>query len=83
MPLRYIPALIIVIGLIGATIYFYQVESSYIKGMKIASGELVDLGNRSTSSTSINGNETTANTQTIVDFEANNSTYRVEGRAMG
>ncbi len=83
MPLRYIPALIIVIALIGATIYSYQLESSYIKGMKLASGELVALGNKSTSSTSINGNKTTANTQAIVDFEANNSTYKVEGRAMG
>lgn len=83
MPLRYIPALMIVIALIGSTIYSYQIESTYIKGMRLTSAELVALGAKSTSSTSVNGNQTTTNTQAIADFEVNNSVYRVEGRALG
>jgi len=59
MPLRYIPALIIFIALIGATIYAYDAESSFIKGMQISEGELVALGSRSRSSRTINGRGTT------------------------
>lgn len=83
MPLRYIPAVIVLIALIGAVIYSYQIESSYIKGMNTISGELVALGDKSTFTTSINEIEERVNTQAIVDFEVNNSTYTVEGRAMG
>ena len=92
MPLRYIPALIIFIGLLGAGSYSYKVESSYIKGMKTITGELVALGSRSVSSRRINDDEGKvnihnheggSNTQALVDFEFNNTTFRVEGRAMG
>jgi hypothetical protein len=83
MPKRYIPALIIVVALIGLTIYFYQQESTYIKGMEITTGVVAGLGNKSTSTTTINGKMTTVNTQALVDFQFNGSTYRVNGRAMG
>ncbi len=83
MPRRYIPALIIVIALIGSTIYFYNEETSYIKDMTVAEGRVVALGEKSTATTKVNGKSTTTNTQAIVEFEANNTTYRVEGRAMG
>ncbi|MGM0563268.1 MAG: DUF3592 domain-containing protein [Pseudomonadota bacterium] len=83
MPLRYIPALIIVLALAGASIYFYQVESSYVDGMEVASGEVVGLGSGSTSSVTTNRDKTTSNTQAIVDFEVNQSTFTVKGRAMG
>lgn len=83
MPLRYIPALIIVIALICSTIYAYQEESSYIDGMAVTEGVVVDLGSRSTSSVTINGTTTKTNTQAIVDFEVNDAVFRVEGRAAG
>lgn len=83
MPARYIPALIIVAILLGCVIYAYQFESSYIKGMKQTSGMVAKLGSRSTSTITINGETTTSNTQALVDFQVNNTTYRVEGRAMG
>lgn len=83
MPFRYIPALIIVLALAGASIYFYQIESSYVDGMQVASGEVVGLGSSSTSSVTTNREKTTSNTQAIVDFEVNQSTFRTEGRALG
>lgn len=83
MPARYIPALIIVIALIGSTIYFYNKESAYISGMSIAPGEVVALGSKSTSTVSVNGNKSTTNTQAIVEFTASGATYKSEGRAFG
>lgn len=83
MPARYIPALIIVIALLGAAIYSYKVESSYISEMSITPGVVIGLGSKSTSSTTINGKKTSTNTQALVDFKVANATYRAEGRAMG
>lgn len=83
MPKRYIPALIIFMALIGSTIYFYQQESTYIRGMKTAQGVVVKLGSRSTSVVTDNKKTTKTNTQALVDFKVDGSTYRAEGRAMG
>lgn len=83
MPARYIPALVFLIALTAATIYFYNDESSFIEGMSVAQGEVVALGSRSTSSSSINGRSSSSNTQALVDFEVNGKLYRVDGRAMG
>jgi len=82
MPKRYIPALVIFVALIWSTIYFYKQESSYIVGMTKGKGVVVLLGDKSTSSISFIGRTTTTNTQAIVDFEANNLTYRIEGRGL-
>ena len=83
MSRRYIPALIIVLVLIGATIYLYDKESTYISGMSIATGKVVALGSKSTSSMSIPGKTTTRNTQAIVAFTVSGTSYRSEGRAFG
>lgn len=83
MPKRYIPALIIFIALLGAAIYSYQIESSYINAMEIAAGEVVSLGSKSTVTTSINGNAKKTNTQAIVNFTVNDKTYTAKGRSMG
>jgi len=83
MPKRYIPALIIFVALIAATFYFYQQESTYIKGMSMATGAVVGLGNKSTATTTINHHKTTTKTQALVDFQYNGVTYRTAGRAMG
>lgn len=92
MPIRYIPAVIIFLALIAATIYFYQQESTFIKGMNVTRGVVVGLGSKSTFTTSTNvnarhgtsdQNQTTVNTQAIVDFQVDGSKHRVRGRAMG
>ncbi len=83
MPLRYIPALVIIIGLTVATVYFYNEESSYISGMEITSGRVVALGGKSKSTITFIGSKSSANTQALVDFTVDGSTYRSEGRAMG
>jgi hypothetical protein len=83
MTARYIPGLIIFIALIIGGAYSYHVESSYINGMTITSGEVVAFGNRSISTRTSNDIEKTVDTQAIVYFKVNNETYRVEGRAMG
>ena len=83
MPLRYIPALIIVIALLCSTVYFYTEETAYINGMAVTEGTVVALGSKSTSSTTTNGKPTQTNTQAIVEFDSDGTTVRVEGRAMG
>ncbi|WP_347332991.1 hypothetical protein [Marinimicrobium locisalis] len=52
MPRRYIPFVIIVTILIVGGGYFYHVESSYIEGMKEASGQVVDFEMREGSTVS-------------------------------
>lgn len=97
MPRRYIPALILVLGLAISTIYLFNKETAYIKGMAVASGKVVALGNKSTSTVSfssgvvlgknntsvVSTNSHTTNTQALVDFSVSGSTYRSEGRGFG
>lgn len=83
MPARYIPASIIAILSLVATIFFYLSESDFIRDMKITSGKVIKLGNKSTSTISINGKKTTTNTQAIVEIVVGNGTYVSEGRSFG
>jgi len=80
---RYIPALIIFIGLIIATAYFYSKESSFISDMKLTTGIVTGLGGKSSSSITMNGKKESNNTQALVKFSVAASSYRVEGRALG
>lgn len=83
LPLRYIPALVIIIGLICCTAYFYLTESAFINDMEITSGKVVELGNRSTSAITVNGKTSQVNTQAIAEFLLDGKTYRVAGRGFG
>jgi len=80
---RYIPAVVIFVALIMATIYFYSEESSYISGMKLSTGIVTELGSNSSSSVTINGKKKSSNTQALVKFTIGSSKYIVEGRALG
>ncbi|HED36727.1 MAG TPA: hypothetical protein ENI76_00540, partial [Ignavibacteria bacterium] len=80
---RYIPALIIFIASIIATVYFYTEESSFIKGMNLTTGVVARLGNKSSSSFTSNDIKESSNSQALVDFTVGTSKYRAEGRALG
>ena len=83
MALRYIPAVVIFIALIMATLYFYSEESSYISAMKLSTGIVTELGSNSSSSVTINGKKKSSNTQALVKFTIGSSKYTAEGRALG
>lgn len=80
---RYIPAVVIFIALIIATVYFYKEESSYISGMKLSTGVVTALGDNSFLSVVTNGGKESSNTQAIVEFTVGTSKYLTEGRALG
>ncbi|WP_347333008.1 DUF3592 domain-containing protein [Marinimicrobium locisalis] len=81
MPRRYIPFVIIVITLIVGGGYFYHVESSYIEGMKEASGQVVDFEMREGSTVHRGDHKESWTRQAIVEFEANNASHRFIVRA--
>ena len=64
---RYIPAVVIFIALIIATVYFYTEESSYISDMKLSAGVVTELGNKSTTTVTINGKKKSSNTKHLLN----------------
>ena len=84
MPIRYIPAALILISLLFAIAHFYRVESDAVAKMHVTVGTVVALGNQSSaSSTRLNGESSSANTQAIVEFKVGDDSFRVRGRALG
>ncbi|HWV14452.1 MAG TPA: DUF3592 domain-containing protein [Cellvibrio sp.] len=87
LPKKYIPALLLFILSLAATIYFFQLENGYIKNMHIVQGEIVGFGGKSgiKESSSQGGLKTSTftHTQAIANFSKDGSIYRVEGRAAG
>jgi hypothetical protein len=83
MPVRYIPALIIIISLLIGSIYFFKADLEYIADMKYTEGEVIKLGSKSVSSSSSGGSVTSSNSQPIVQFSVGGEVYFAEGRAMG
>lgn len=83
MPLRYIPAVIIFIGLCLSTAYLYSQEARFIEGMTVTEGAVIGFGDKSSSSTTINGNTESENTQPLVEYSVRGDKYISEGRALG
>lgn len=83
MRARYIPAVILLTGLLAGSIYLYKLESNYVKSMLIVEGEVVGHGAGSTSSSTVNGETKTASTQAIIEYRVNGVSYKVYGRSFG
>ncbi len=83
MRARYIPAVILLTGLLAGSIYLYKLESNYVKSMLIVEGQVVGHGAGSTSSSTANGETKTTSTQAIVEYRVNGVSYKVYGRSFG
>lgn len=83
MRVIYLPAIAIVLLLMCATGYFYIQESSYTQGMSTTSATIVGFGSKSRLTTNVAGARSSTDLQPIAEFQIDDKTYRIEGRALG